>query len=139
MSWSSAIPVEHDMSGSDNAIEACLSRVRVQAGLDADPVLPPVHVVIGRKEESSPYVRRPSPPPPTFGVTVPVAPPVAAEPEPEVRRVRRTTWPLVFCAFVVGITGGASLMMSPLGNTPTMRHIVKTAKAQIINVANAVP
>lgn len=143
MSGPSAIPVEHDMSESSSAIEACLARVRAHAGLDEDPVLPHLHLVAGRREPA-PVSRRPSPPPPTsleLRTFTPSPPPPTSAPaarvEAEPKTVRRTTWPVVFCAFVVGISGGASLMMSPVADAPAIQIVVKTAKRHVADAISA--
>ena len=54
MSWSGAIPHETDQSDSRILIDACLERVRKDAGLDDESVLPPLDVLIGRFDRTSP-------------------------------------------------------------------------------------
>jgi hypothetical protein len=137
MSYCGAIPVESD---SHILIDACLARVRVDARLDEDPVLPPLEVLLGKEDRTpsprvviSPFVKRL----PTAEAIVkasvkPAALVTSSTPtKPAVARTfaQRMRWPVFLCGFVAGVFGGVAVMKSPVGNRPTVRHAVQKVQS----------
>ena len=146
-------------------IDACLARVRVDARLDEEPVLPPLEsilpnrLIVRAETDNVPtadaivksvWSRRASPPPSESG-EVPVAPPPAPAPSSAAtgstqRKARSLPvprrWPVLLCGFLSGIFGGVALMKSPVGRQPavqhTVQHSVTFAKRQAGHVYAAV-
>lgn len=47
-------------------------------------------------------------------------------------------WPLFVCAFIAGVTGGAAFIKSPLGHTPSVRHVVTAVQSQAAHVVASI-
>ena len=142
MPYSSVVvPTENDQSDSRILIEACLARVRKDAGLDAEPVLPPLEVLLGT--ERPPLAKRlvvgPS------ARELPSAESIVKSSVPAARTTakierseklvqslgRRMRWPVLLCGFIGGIFGGVALMKSPVGEEPVVQHAVKTVQRHL--------
>jgi hypothetical protein len=142
-------------SDSHILVDACLDRVRKDARLDDEPVLPPLDVTLGKEPKKL-----------VFADTVDVVPtaqeivksavkevkevkePPAASPSGAVPAVsserslitlprfaaprktlaQRMRWPVLLCGFVAGVFGGVAVMKSPVGKKPAVQHIVKKAR-----------
>lgn len=141
MSFSSVLSPESDQSDSRILIEACLARVRQDAGLDAEPVLPPLDVLLG-KRESAPrdrvLVRPSSQQLPSAEAIVKASVRPAAAPTAKIDRndttstfARRMRWPVLLCGFIAGISGGAAVMKSPIGQKPAVQHLVEKAQGHL--------
>lgn len=145
MSYCGAIPVDEQQSESHILIEACLARVRQDARLDEEPVLPPLHMLVSKPESERMrlYVGPSSRQLPSAGEIVKsVVKPVTANganaatrsrrEKPTARTskslVRRMRWPVLLCGFVAGIFGGMAVMKSPVGEKPAVKHVVKQAQ-----------
>jgi hypothetical protein len=118
-------------------IEDALKGVREAARLDADPVLPPLPVLAPRrdvvvfKRDAIPW---PRPTPAASMTPVPVAG-ASQMPTVKVRDMkpkRRSGFPIVLCAFVASIAGGAAFMASPLGARPEVRHAVDATRVETV-------
>lgn len=153
MSYCGALPTAE--SESSLLVDACLARVRQDAGLDDDPVLPPLHALIGSRAPGS--VRRfvvgqsahnlPSAEAIVKSVAVAatsVAPPAlpaganeerkrtttVLTPEAHAKKTlaQRMRWPVFLCGFVAGTFGGIAVMKSPVGQRPAVQHVMKSAR-----------
>jgi hypothetical protein len=142
MSYSSVIgPAESDQSDSRILIEACLARVRKEAGLDAEPVLPPLDVLLGRSQRPPArlVVGRSAHELPTAEAIVKSSVRPKAKATSRIDRAdelpttlaRRMRWPVLLCGFIGGIFGGVALMMSPAGQKPAVQHVVKTVHGHL--------
>ena len=144
MSYSSVIVrAASDQSDSRISDGACLARVRREAGLDADPVLPPLDVLLGRKDRPAPSrlvvgpSRRELPSPETIvrsSVRRPkreIAKTVARADKSAPSLARRLRWPVLLCGFIGGVSGGVAFMESPVGRTPAVQQVVKQVQTQI--------
>jgi hypothetical protein len=152
MSYSGAVPLDPDHSDSAILIEACLARVRRQAGLDAEPVLPPLDVLLrdSAKERPFPSGLRPDRVPSPLAVLHRRAPALVLSTPADVPSssqnparsdattakrprsvVRRLAWPVVFCGFVGGAFGGAALMKSPFGQLPAVQHAARSTQQYV--------
>lgn len=145
MSWSGAVSLEPDPSDSRILIDACLARVREHAQLDAEPVLPPLDVLLGRPAAAPPPATRLVVSPSaqqlpsaeaivkaagqraaaatavaaTAGVTAPS------------RRAVRWRWPVVVCGCIGALFGGMAVMKSPVGQDPAVQHAMATAARHV--------
>jgi len=108
MSYSNATSRE-----SESLIEACLERVRLEARLDDDPVLPRLPP-------------RPSPPPAFVRTAEPIVVPARVPEDLEVPS-RPSRWPVLAWFFLVGVFGGAALMKSPVAKKPAVQHTLHAA------------
>lgn len=114
-------------------VESCIARVRAAACLDDDAILPPLPVVAPRRDvvvftESQTVL----------AAAAPVAAAVVVAPSPPPPRVtRRGNWPLLFCAFVAGVAGGAALLASPAGQRPGVQRVTHSARAHASHAAQA--
>ena len=157
MSWSGAIPREADQSDSRILIDACLERVRKDAGLDDESVLPPLDVLFGKPDRTSPpHIEGNVEPAVSKSGREPRRPPVVPEPPAEVGdrlasssppprseieavEVReapssaghRLRWPVVLCGFIGFLFGGMALMRSPVGQGPAVQQVMTTAADQV--------
>ena len=142
MSYSSVVvPAENEQSDSRILIEACLAHVRKDAGLDADPVLPPLDVLLGKAV--TPPAKRlvvgPSAremPSPESIVKSSVRPgkttaKIERSDKPEKSLGRRMRWPVFLCGFIGGIFGGVALMTSPVGQKPAVQQVVKQVQGHL--------
>ena len=138
MSYSSmAIRAASDQSDSRILIEACLARVRREAGLDIEPVLPPLDVLVGKtRRPSSRLVVGPSAKElPSAEAIVKSAVRPSRKTTAKVERpealsksiARRMRWPVFLCGFIGGIFGGVAFMTSPVGQKPEVQHAVTVA------------
>ncbi len=138
MSYSTAIPIDSEQSDSRILIETCLARVRQDAGLDAEPVLPPLDVLLGKtgappatRFEVSPSAQQlPSAEAIVKSSVRPAAVTTAKIERPDtVRSIsRRMRWPVLLCGFIGGIFGGVAVMKSPVGQKPAVQQAVKTVQ-----------
>jgi len=142
MSYSSVVVrAASDQSDSRILIEACLARVRKEAGLDADPVLPPLDMLVGRpRKPASRLVVGPSArelPSAEAIVKSAARPPGMAKAKVERSDMRSTSlarrmrWPVFLCGFIGGIFGGVSFMKSPAGQKPAVQHVVKVVHGHL--------
>ncbi len=146
MSWSGAVSLEPDPSDSRILIDACLARVREHAQLDAEPVLPPLDVLLGE-----PASRAPAP-----ATRLVVSPSARQLPSAEeivkatavgrrasasvraaalgassARRGARWSWPVVVCGCVGALFAGMAVMRSPVGQEPVVRRVMTTAEHRV--------
>jgi hypothetical protein len=115
-------------------IESALEGVRAVARLDDDPVLPPLPVAPPRRNPVPPpcgELPRPRAPA-SLGSQMPT---VKVRPQKAARGVR---WPIVCCAFVASVAGGAALMASPLGARPSVRHAVIVSRSETVRALHVV-
>lgn len=155
MSYCGALPTAE--SESSLLVDACLARVRQDAGLDDDPVLPPLHALIGSRAPAS--VRRfvvgqsahnlpsaeaivKSAAAAAISAAPPALPTTAGAKEERARTTtvitpethakktlaQRMRWPVFLCGFVAGTFGGIAVMKSPVGQRPAVQHVMKTAR-----------
>jgi hypothetical protein len=141
---SSATPLDNDASESRILIDACLARLREEAGLDAEPVLPPLHLFLGKPAAAPmrPLLHPPRSPglglAPLARPAPPRTPPTSASARSEhptsIAKLSRSymRWPLVLCAFIGGVFGGVALMKSPVGQKPAVQHVAKLAQKQLL-------
>lgn len=147
MSWSGAIPREADQSDSRILIDACLERVRKDAGLEDESVLPPLEVLIGMPERTAPphieppavskLALEPGRPAvePESSVELGLRPASSSRPEvdaveppkPTSSAGHRLRWPVVLCGFIGFLFGGMALMRSPVGQGPAVQQVMTTA------------
>jgi hypothetical protein len=129
-------------------VDNALARVREEARLDAEPVLPPLELLLpaGRFPK-----RRPLPVSAVVVVPTPRPLPTAAAIVAEVARqnsksttiatrrsaVRSVRWPVMLCGFVASIFAGAAFMQSPVGHRPEVQHAVAIAKTEAIHLYQA--
>ena len=143
MSHCGALPVDTEQSDSRILIEAVLARVREDAQLDAEPVLPPLDVLLGRPPTPEPAVRLVVGPSarelpsarsivkasvresgrPTGVTTAKIARPAGSS--------RRAWWPVFLCGFIAGVFGGVAFMKSPVGQRPAVQRMVKQAEKRL--------
>ena len=112
-------------------VDACIAHVRSAAHLDDDAILPPLpqlpprrEAVVFTKSETGVVVAASS------AREAPVAP------APSVRRPARR-WPLVLCAFVASVAGGAAVVASPVGHRPAVQHVTSSARAHATAAVSA--
>lgn len=140
MSYCPAIP---NLESESFMIDACLARVRVDARLDEEPVLPPLETILpnrvfvhARTEHlpsadaivKSVWSRRPGTPVADSG-EIPAAPPSSSTTTERTTQARRRRWPVLLCGFVAGLFGGVALMKSPVGRQPVVQHSVQHSVA----------
>jgi hypothetical protein len=132
-------------------VDSVLARVRTEARLDDEPVLPPLEAIIRRLEPAPrPVAKRPTTPIVLVPTPAPLPSPeaivAAAVKESErTQRAKRfetkrrlSRWPVLLCGFVSGVTMGAAFMLSPVGQKPVVQREVQHAlKVTRANVASA--
>ena len=141
MSFSSVLSPESDQSDSRILIEACLARVRQEAGLDVEPVLPPLDALLGKSDAPprdrvvvSPSAQQlPSAEAIVKASVRPAAVTTAKIDRPDTTKTlaRRLRWPVLLCGFVAGISGGVAIMKSPVGQKPAVQHVVKKVQSHV--------
>ncbi|MBX3222149.1 MAG: hypothetical protein KF795_16650 [Labilithrix sp.] len=143
MSWSGAVPVDADQSDTRILIDACLARVREHVELDAEPVLPPLHALLGKPAASSakrlvvgPSARRlPSAEAIVRSVAGRNTSTLSARREDATAKTRRgahrMSWPVVLCGFIGALFGGMATMKSPVGREPAVQHVMTTAEGHV--------
>jgi hypothetical protein len=123
-------------------IDACLARVRVDAKLDEEPVLPPLEVLVGPRTRIDVFAQTEHVPSAEAIVksvwsvkraTLPdvVVPRLDSERVDSTRLSKqpmKLRWPVFLCGFLAGIFGGVALMKSPVGRTHAMRTSVAFVK-----------
>ena len=125
-------------------IDACLARVRKDAGLDDESVLPPLDVLIGKPERTSsprivvgPAARHFPSAKAIVESAVSAAPPARTNVEtakalkPASPVVHRLRWPVVLCGFIGFLFGGMALMRSPVGQRPAVQQVMTTAAGYV--------
>ncbi len=137
----------------NHLVDDALARVRADARLDAEPVLPPLDVLL-----PIPLRRRPPPLPPSAMPRVPesgivVVPTPIPLPSPAaivaaaarknastandnaVVAERRPSmrWPILLCGFIACVFAGAAFMRSPIGQKPSVQHAVSVAKSHVVS------
>jgi len=145
MSYSRAVPI--DESDSRILIEACLARVRKDAGLDAEPVLPPLDVLLGETKPPrprllvSPSARQLPTAEAIAKASVRSGAATTAKTDRNDAKTgsmpRRMRWPVVLCGFIAGVFGGAAMMKSPIGQRPAVQHVVKKVQHHVEIAAGA--
>jgi hypothetical protein len=156
MSYCGALPAS---SESRILIDACLARVRADAGLDNDPVLPPLELIVDKpttrfvvsasahnlptaeaivtsmaRGDASPKAlgSTEAADPPKLGNVSVETTPVTARAAARVRSIeRRMRWPVFLCGFVAGMFGGVALMKSPVGQTPAVQRTIHKARTHV--------
>jgi hypothetical protein len=157
MSYCGAMPVELDAIDS-RIVESCLMRVRAEAGLDEEAVLPPLDVLVPPCELVPPVqsarlvvgasaLNLPS----AEAIVRAAVKPAAASPHASAsnrdettarprRRasiVQRMRWPVFLCGFVAGVCGGVALMKSPVGKQPVVQRAARTVHNGAVNALAA--
>lgn len=127
MSYGGVNPRETSPSESQIVIDACLDRIRKDAGLDAESVQPPLHVLVHPR----PY-ERPTPEASAARLSAnaaALAAPLrlttrsASSPDPVCARVsRRRPWPVRLCGIVALCCATMAVMKSPLSSRPAARR-----------------
>jgi hypothetical protein len=157
MSYSGAIPLDPDHSDSAILIDACLARIRRDAGTN-EPVLPPMRALLRAETRSAAPATRARVPnaqaaPLAIGseeslklprsevstakrsrraaLTPRVGSEGSARSEAPRKRVSRVRWPVILCGFIGVVFAGAALMKSPLGHRPEVQHVVKGAQQYV--------
>ncbi|MBX3201585.1 MAG: hypothetical protein KF894_25840 [Labilithrix sp.] len=144
MSWSGAVSLEPDPSDSRILIDACLARVREHAQLDAEPVLPPLDVLLGKPASPAPATRLVVSPSarqlPSAEAIVKAAAGrrrgeasarAADHVASPARRGARWSWPVVVCGCIGALFGGMAVMRSPIGQEPAVREVMTTAERHV--------
>ena len=140
----------------NNIVDSALARVREDARLDAEPVLPPLEVLLPMPLSGR---RRPPPLPqsaqpriPESGIVMvptPVPLPSARTIVAEAAKKNATTvdvkreplparssmrWPIFLCGMIAGVFAGAAFMRSPVGQRPAVQHAVVVAKGHVASL-----
>ncbi len=143
MSYCGALPVDSHSSDSSILVDACLARVRKEAGLDDESVLPPLDVLVqtppparfvvvpaaGQLPSAEAIVRAAvKAPEPSRPLAAPRLPSFHGDEAERTGRsfVARLRWPVLLCGFLAGTFGGVALMKSPVGQKPVVQRVVKT-------------
>jgi hypothetical protein len=141
-------------SDSYQLVETCLARLRVDAQLDDDPVLPSIDllpdddvididvsevVIVGDSAKELPSA--------ASIVRESVKANQRAQKEvPTLRRMKEAApaaarsyprWPVVLCALVATYCGLIAVIRSPLGAKPEVQHVVKVSRDHIASVVHS--
>ena len=137
-------------------VEQCVAQVREAAGLASaeDAIVLPKAPPLSKKPPPLP-TKRPPPLPldvassnvflglaPTIAwdanITAPAAPAAPAIVAPLAKPKTASRWPLFLCAFVAGVSAGASFIASPAGQRPAVRHVVASVRAEAAHVTASI-
>ncbi len=130
-------------------IDSCLSRIRLEAGLDEESVLPALEEIVEEREvPPARLVVSASVPPAETIVRAALNPAgfrsstanrdeITARPRRRASIAERLRWPIFLCGFVAGVCGGVALMKSPVGKQPTVQRAVKTIHNGAVNALAA--
>ena len=134
-------------SDSYQLVETCLAKLRVDARLDDDPVLPTIDllpecdvmdvdmselVIVCESVKELPSA--------ASIVRESVRANQAQKDVPTLRRIKVATparmkksarWPLLLCALVATYCGVTAFLKSPLGAKPEVQHVVKVARGHV--------
>ena len=143
MSYCGTFPIDAEPSDPHILVDRCLARVRKDARLDEEPVLPPLDVILGKEPKRivfSPWIKA-SPSAseivrdagaPAFLPNLPDRPtaalPATLSSRPVKTFAQRMRWPVLLCGFVAGVFGGAAVMKSPIGRKPAVQHVLQKVR-----------
>ena len=113
-------------------VDACIARVRAEARLDDDAVLPPLPVVAPRRDVvilSKSVGER--------GERSRDKPTVVSLSRQSKLSKRPSRFPMMICGFIAGAAACAALLASPVGHWPAVERATQTARAQASHAAHA--
>jgi hypothetical protein len=122
-------------------VDNALARVREEARLDAEPVLPPLEVLLPARLQRKPligsavFVPTPRPLPSPEAIVAEAAKQNSKSTTISTKRGpvharSAARWPVLLCGFVASVFAGAAFMYSPVGQRPEVRRAVVVAKTE---------
>lgn len=132
-------------SDSYQLVETCLAKLRVDARLDDDPVLPTIDLLpecdvidVDTSDVELVIVSESAQALPSAASIVREAIKANQKDVPTLRRMKSAApvkkvarWPVVLCALVATYCGVTAFIKSPLGAKPEVQHVVKVARGHV--------
>lgn len=132
-------------SDSYQLVETCLAKLRVDARLDDDPVLPTIDLLpecdvidVDTSDVELVIVSESAQALPSAASIVREAVKANQKDVPTLRRMKSVApvkkvarWPVVLCALVATYCGVTAFIKSPLGAKPEVQHVVKVARGHV--------